>query len=172
LIYANDYKGLKDMKIDNKDLNWLERHFKTDLDDKITPLACAAFLGRVWITELLLENPLIDINMVTEENEYTPLCAACMAGNFEIVKLLCENGVDVNHTNSMGQTPLLYCFSRMTETSNIYENKNICIKIAEILLSFGADINHFHHGKTLLMSFCGISMPLDPVQLEMNLEVV
>jgi ankyrin repeat protein len=73
------------MKIENKNLNWLERHFKTDLDDKITPLACAAFLGRVRITELLLENPLIDINMVTDENEYTPLCAACMAGNFEIV---------------------------------------------------------------------------------------
>ena len=60
----------------------------------------------------------------------------------------------------------------MTETANIYENKNICIKIAEVLLQFGADINHFHHGKTLLMSFCGISMPLDSVQLEMNLEVV
>lgn len=151
------------MKVDHKDLNWLERHFKTDLDDKITPLSCAAFLGRVRITELLLENPLIDINMMTQENEYTPLCAACMAGNFEIVKLLAENGADVNHNNSMGQTPLLYCFSRMTETNNIYENKNICIKIAEILLQFGAEINHFHHGKTLLMSFCGISMPLDPV---------
>lgn len=72
----------------------------------------------------------------------------------------------------MGQTPLLYCFSRMTETSNVYENKNICIKIAEILLQFGADINHFHHGKTLLMSFCGISMNMENVQLEMNFEVI
>lgn len=51
----------------------------------------------------------------------------------------------------------------MTETSNIYENKNICLKIAEILLNFGADVNYFHHGKTLLMSFCGISMKLDVV---------
>ena len=51
------------MKVDAKNMNWLERHFKTDLDDKITPLACAAFLGRVRITELLLENPLIDIDM-------------------------------------------------------------------------------------------------------------
>ena len=101
-IYANDYKGLKDMKIINKNLNWLERHFKTDLDDKITPLACASFLGRVRITELLLENALIDINMTTDENEFTPLSAACMAGNFEVVKLLSENGADVNHTNSLG----------------------------------------------------------------------
>ena len=53
------------MKIESKNLNWLERHSKTDLDDKITPLSCAASLGRVRVTELLLENALIDINMVT-----------------------------------------------------------------------------------------------------------
>lgn len=163
MIYANDYKGLKDLKISSKNLNWQEKHFKTDLDEKITPLACAAFLGRVRITELLLENPMIDIDMGTEDHEYTALSSACMAGNFEIVKLLAENGADINHRNSMGYTPLLYCFSRMTETSNVYENKNICIKIAEILLHFGADVNYFHHGKTLLMTFCGISMNLDPV---------
>ena len=85
------------MKITSKNLNWREKHFKTDLDDFITPLACAAFLGRARITELLLENPMIDINMTTEENDYTPLSAACMAGNYEIVKLLAENGADINH---------------------------------------------------------------------------
>lgn len=90
------------MKIVNKNLNWRDKHFKTDLDEFITPLSCAAFLGRVRIAELLLENPLIDINMATEDNEYTPLCAACMAGNFEIVKLLAENGADINHENSKG----------------------------------------------------------------------
>jgi len=60
----------------------------------------------------------------------------------------------------------------MTETSNVYENKNICIKIAEILLSFGADVNNFHHGKTLLMSFCGMSMNLENVHLEMYFDVI
>jgi hypothetical protein len=163
LIYANDYKGLKDMKIVSKNLNWLEKHSKTDLDDKISPLACAAFLGRGRITELLLQNPLIDINMTTEDHEYTPLSASCMAGNFEIVKILAENGADTNYQNSMGYTPLLYCFSRMTETTNVYENKNICLSIADVLLQHGAAVNYYHHGKTLLMSFCGISMALDPV---------
>jgi hypothetical protein len=38
LIFVNDYKGLKDMKVVEKDLNFREKHFKTDLDDKITPL--------------------------------------------------------------------------------------------------------------------------------------
>lgn len=66
------------MKVVNKNLNFLEKHSKTDLDDKISPLACAAFLGRPKITELLLENPLIDINMPTEDHEFTPLCASCI----------------------------------------------------------------------------------------------
>ena len=63
LIYANDYKGLKDQKVTTKDLNWRERHYKTDLDDRITPLACAAFLGRLKITELLLENTLLELDL-------------------------------------------------------------------------------------------------------------
>ena len=114
----------------------------------------------------------MDLELATEDHEYTALSAACMAGNLEIVKLLAENGADTNHQNSMGYTPLLYCFSRMTETTNVYENKNICLSIAEVLLQHGADINYYHHGKTLLMTFCGISMALDQVQLEMNLEVI
>ena len=68
------------MKVASKNINWVERHIKTDLDDKVTPLSCAAFLGRTKIVELLLENPWIDINMPTEENEYSPLSSACMAG--------------------------------------------------------------------------------------------
>lgn len=134
LVYANDYKGLKDLKVTTKNLNWREPHYKTDLDDRITPLSCAAFLGRLKIAELLLENALIDLDLCTEEHEYTPLSAACMAGNYEVVKLLAEGGAQVNHRNSLGFTPMLYAFSRMTETTNIYENKNICLKIAEVLL--------------------------------------
>jgi hypothetical protein len=92
LVYANDYKGLKDLKVTTKNLNWREPHYKTDLDDRITPLSCAAFLGRLKIAELLLENALIDLDLCTEEHEYTPLSAACMAGNYEVVKLLAEGG--------------------------------------------------------------------------------
>lgn len=33
------------MKLHNKNLNFKEPHSKTDLDDRITPLACASFLG-------------------------------------------------------------------------------------------------------------------------------
>lgn len=73
--------------------------------------------------ELLLNNfETIDINLSTDSTQYTPLSAACMAGNFEIVQLLAENGADVNKCDSMQQSPLIYCFSRMNEEENIYEN--------------------------------------------------
>ena len=174
LIYANDYSSLKDALKQpfNKNLNWLERHAKTDLDDRITPLSCAAFLGRVHIVQLLLENPLLDMNQATEESGFTPLSAACAAGHFEVVRLLVENGADVNLANSLGQTPLIFCFTRMTETTNVYENKQICLKIAETLLEHGADIDHIVAGRTLLQSFCAIQLPLDPIQKQMNLDVV
>jgi len=121
---------------------------------------------------MLLQNSMIDLELTTQENEYSALCAAAMAGHYEVVQFLAENGADVNFMNSMGQTPLVHCFSRMTETENVFENKNICLKIAEVLLSYGADINKVSYGRTQLMNFCAISMKLDPVMLEMSLHVV
>lgn len=175
-IYANNYIKLSENKqklILDKSLNWLEPHYKTDLDELISPLTCAAFLGRLEIVELLLENQEIDLEMQTEENEYTALQAACMGGHIEVVSFLAENGADVNAINSMGQTPLVHCFSRLTESQDsIFENKSICFKNSEILLGYGADINQISMGKSLLMNFCGISMPLDPTMLDINLSVV
>lgn len=64
-----------------------------------------------------------------------------MAGNFEIVCLLAQNGADVNKVDCMQQSPLIYCFSRMNEDENYYENKALALKMADILLSYGADPN-------------------------------
>lgn len=175
-IYANNLVSLKQNSrklILEKSLNWMEPHPKTDLDELITPLTCAAFLGRLEIVELLLQNQQIDLEMQTQENEYTALQAGCMAGHFEVVQYLAENGADVNAMNSLGQTPLIYCFSRLMESAeNAFENKTICFRIAETLFSYGADVNKVSMGTTLLMNFCGISMKLDPVMLEVNLSVV
>lgn len=47
--------------------------------------------------------------------------------------------------------------------------------MADILLQYGAAINILvdrTRGYTLLMQFCSISMDLEPLQLEMNLDVV
>lgn len=102
LIYSNDYYSIVNNKhlVIERNLNWLEAHPKTDLDELITPLTCAAFLGRSNIVEFLLKNQSIDLEMATIENEFTPLMAACMAGSLEVVSFLAENGADVNAMNS------------------------------------------------------------------------
>jgi ankyrin repeat protein len=81
------------------------------------------------------------LNLTTLENNYTALSAACMAGNYEIVCYLSENGADVNKLDSMEQSALIYCFSRLNEDENYYENKALALKMADVLLSFGANIN-------------------------------
>ena len=83
-------------------LNWHEPHSKTNLDQRITPLTQAAFLGRKKFVELMLENIMyLDLNLATSDSGYSPLSAACMAGNYDIVCLLTENGADVNQMDYM-----------------------------------------------------------------------
>ena len=54
----------------------------------------------------------------------------------------------------MDQSPLIYCFARLNEDENYYENKQLAIRMADVLLRHGADINQYSHGKTILMNFC------------------
>jgi ankyrin repeat protein len=79
-----------------------------------------------------LENSInIDLNLATKQNSYTALSAACMAGNYDIVCLLTEYGADVNKLDSTEQSPLIYCFSRLNEDENYYENKTLALKMAD-----------------------------------------
>lgn len=101
----------------------------------MTPLCQAAYLGRKRFIEIMLEHfSFIDINLETRENGYTPISSACMAGNYDIVCILAQNGADVNKVDLMEQSPLIYCFSRMNEDENYYENKSLALKMAEVLL--------------------------------------
>ena len=176
IIYTSDDFSMKNNigLITGKNINWLEPHPRTDLDELVSPLTCAAFLGRTQMVQLLLQNPSLDLDMTTLENEYTALMAACMGGCLEVVSMLAENGADVNAMNSQGQTPLIHCFSRLTENTDLnpFENKSICFRIAEVLFSYGADVNKYSMNRTLLMNFCGIAMRLDPSSLEINLSVI
>jgi ankyrin repeat protein len=108
LIYENDLEKLYAVDLKNRNLNFRASHPDTDLDDKITPLAAAAFLGRYEIVELLLENPMTDIDLATEDTGLTPLSSACAAGHYMIVRLLVENGADVNKTTGLDFSPLYY----------------------------------------------------------------
>lgn len=96
----------------------------------------------------------LDLNMPTIDNGYSAVAAACMSGHFDIVTLLCENGVDVNQVDGNQQSPLTYCFSRLNEDGNYFENKALALKMAEVLLSYAADINIYSNGRTILMNFC------------------
>ena len=135
-------------------MNWHEEHSKTNLDQLITPLTQAAYLGRKKIVEILLEHySFLDLNLPTEDSQYTALSAACMAGNYEIICMLCEQGANVNQQDCMEQSPLIYCFSRLNEDENYYENKSLALRMADVLLKHGADVNQLSHGRTILMNF-------------------
>ena len=99
LVFTNDLQALHTISIG---FNFLYPHPDTSLDDQISPLTSAAFLGRREIVEFLINTQYIDLNMQTIENGFTPLCAACVSGNYEIVRMLCEAGADVDKPNFIG----------------------------------------------------------------------
>lgn len=68
-----------------------------------TPLSEAASLGYIDMVKFLLEKG-AKINHVPEEDPIVH--EAVRSGNPEIVDLLVKYGVDINATNSLGQTPL------------------------------------------------------------------
>ena len=163
------------MKTHLRDLNFHEEFPEIEIDTEVTPLIIASRLGRVEIVKLLMENEGIDPNIASKDLHLTPLIVACAAGNYEVVEVLIYNGADVNRTDISNRPPLYFCFIRLQEDVNLFENALICMKIANILLQNGADVNYqinAEKGKTLLMEYCGISLDMDNREKEMNLKVV
>ena len=66
----------------------------------------------------------------------------------------------------------MLCFKRMEETKNIFENKTICLRIAFVLLTYGAEINEQHQGKTLLYKLCAQKLVLEHRMVQVNFEVI
>ena len=171
----NDVKKFKAMKPHYRDLNFLEPFDQIELDNKITPLICATSLGRVEFVNIILENDTVDINLATESSGVTPVSVACMAGNYEVLSVLLENGADIHKVTKYKQPPLVYCFTRLYESDNLFENQLICMKMAEKLLEFGADIDcriADQQGCTLLMQFCSIKFQLSSFEKGINLSVI
>ena len=163
------------MNVRTANLNFLLEYPDLSFDREISPLILGCFLGRIECVRLLLENPGVDIDLPSEDSGYSPLCVACLTGNYEIVKMLLEKDSEVNLPNRFSQTPFILCFSRLNETTNLYENTKICFKMSELLLEYGADINWIvdkAKGHTILMQFCSVKMELDDREKRMNLEVI
>lgn len=163
LIHSNDLESLKELGVRDKDMNFLEPFSEAEIDTRITPLICACFYGRNEIVKLLLENLQIDIDQSSEEAGHSPLTIACMTGNYEILRILTAYGAEVNKPTAFNHTPFICCFQRLEEEQNVFENRKICLKMAELLLQFGADINWIVDkvkGYTLLQQLCAVKMEL------------
>ena len=105
----------------------------------------------------------MDIDLSSRDSGHTALTTACITGNYEIIKLLIDSGAEVNKPTLLNSTPFLCCFQRLEEEKNVFENRKICLKMAELLLQFGADIDWIidkNKGLTLLMQLCNIKMEM------------
>jgi hypothetical protein len=86
-----------------------------------------------------------------------------MLGNYEIIKLLLDQGSEVNKPTLLNSSPFACCFFRLEEENNVFENRKIVLKMAELLLMYGADIDWIvdkRRGHTLLMQLCSSRMEM------------
>ena len=163
------------MKVQFRDMNYLEEFKDIEVDNLISPLHLASFTGKVEIVKLLLENETIDLDLPTKDSGFTAASIACATGNYEILRLLIENGADVNKENNFNQPPLFYCFTRLQEDTNVFENQLICMKMADSLLQNGANIDYIVDKKknyTLLMQFCSLKLELNQREKDTNVKVI
>lgn len=156
-------------------MNFSEEFPEIEIDQKVSPLHCSTYLGKLEITKMILHNPSIDIDIASYPSGHTPLQLACTTGNYEIVDLLLEYGAEPNKPNKFNQTPLVCCFQRLDEENYAYENKKICFKTVSLLLDYGADINWIvdkFKGLTLLMQLCNIKMKMSKNEESITLEII
>lgn len=167
--------NLKGHSIFSRNMNFHEEFPDIEIDQKVSPLHCSTYLGKLEITKMILQNPTIDIDIASYPSGHTPLQLACTTGNYEIVDLLLEYGAEPNKPNKFSQTPLVSCFNRLDEENYAYENKKICFKTASLLLDYGADINWIvdkMKGMTLLMQLCDVKMKMSRKEQSINLEII
>ena len=68
MIYTNDAAQFQLLASQNYDLNFKCEHLQTELDDLITPLTAASYLGRLEMVNIMLGCKFIDINLATENS--------------------------------------------------------------------------------------------------------
>ena len=174
LIIKNEIQSLQDLNLYNENLNYRNNCGDLIIDNELTPLLVAVFLGKNEIIKLLLENETIDVNMESFDSLYTPLNISCLNGNYEILSLLLESGAYTNKPDFLNRTPLMNCFCRLDEKENKFENSKICFKMSIMLLNYGADINwivDLKRGYNILMYFIEASYS-SINKIKNNLEII
>lgn len=174
-IQENDSENLKKLKVGSKNVNFLMEFPDNDLDKSLSPLMLAAALGHEECLKMLLDNPTIDVDIPSENKRYTALAFACLTGNYDIAKMLLEKDPEVNRPTRLNETPLVLSLNRLKQEKNLFENRKIAFKIADLLLVYGADINWIvdkTKGYTLLMQLCAENTRMTEHQKEANLEAI
>jgi len=98
------------------------------------------------------------------------LIAGCITNNFEVVKLLVDSGAEVNKPSNSKITPLTASFIKLYNDTNIYENRMICFKTAQMLLESNADINWIidkKNGWTFIMQLAATSQKLSDREISL-----
>lgn len=117
----------------------------------------------------------LDVDQASDDSQLTPLAIACKSGNYDIMKLLLDHRAGANLPNAFNQVPLVFCFGRLEEASNVFENRRLAFKMADLLIEFGADVNWIvdkDKGYTMLMQYCSIKHELDEREKETNKAVI
>jgi len=135
----------------NKVLRLLDQGAKLDTSDTCgnTTLHIACKYGHASLVKLLLDRG-ADAHARNMDGE-TPLHLAAQMGDFETATMLVEKGADVKAVSDFGDTPLHFASEmRNWEMAQIvgglragspYEWKKDNLKVAELLIARGADIN-------------------------------
>lgn len=176
LIFFNDTVGLKTGGLLKGDLNFAVPFPELEIDDKVTPLVLASYLGRNEIVSLMIEqNRDLDLDLPSRDSGFTPLMMACKTANYDVVKILLEHGAEPNIPNAFNQVALSFCFARLDESENTYENNKIAFLMADLIIQHGGDVNWIidkQRGYTFLMQYCSIKHELSDHDRDINVQVI
>ena len=144
------------------------------VDDLITPLQMAAYLGSSVIVTMLLEHG-ADVSIKNKDGN-SALCAAALAPQRDVLEVIIRYDTDLDSPNNIGATPLLFCVERRaTDCVSLLLNAGAStasskkssrqplheavaqgdLKIVNLLLDAGADTNgHDRLGYNCFMTAC------------------
>lgn len=147
-----------------------------DFDQVICPLILTSLIGKIEPFQYLVENFEVDINQRSIDLGFTALAVATHFANYNILKGLLEYGADPNIPLKNGASPLYLALGRLKEKKNPLENKIIGLKMATLLLDYGAEIDgvvNIKTGNTMLLElFSEDKLDIPQKQRETNFEVI
>ncbi|KAJ6100059.1 hypothetical protein N7467_001594 [Penicillium canescens] len=143
-LSGKDGKTALFLAVQNGDLNVLEclRKAGAEIDWKDneyrTPLSHAAQLGCRKTVEFLVEEGNADADS-KDDKQHTPLQWAILGGHTDIIRYFVTKGVDVNHGDHSGQTPLLMLLG--SDLSGFSHSDSKKEGIINLFIEHKADVN-------------------------------